>query len=219
VWQSDYQNRWQRLFFIVGILALAGFPFSPAFLGRLGAFVALVENAQWVLLLLGALALTFALIPLWRIGMNLRGTELREPSRREYAGLQLLGLAFVLMTIAPTIVAQAIEQNDSADAAIDLVIRTTDFAGVAIGFLTLAAPILISFGVARVNWSYPSAIESVARWAGRLLDLDWLARGIARLGEGVSALARGLAALAEENPTVWILLVALWIAIFILTTR
>jgi NADH:ubiquinone oxidoreductase subunit 2 (subunit N) len=219
MWQPDFQNRWSRLFFIIGIFSIAGIPLTPAFLGRVGAGVALAENGQWLIILISSIALAYALVPLWQIGLRLRGNDLREPTGVEYIGLQLLGLAFVVMSLASTVLAQAIEQSDSAQAALDLVVRTTDFGGVGIGFFALLAPLVISFGAARVDWGYRAELANVAQWAGRVLDLDWLARWIARMGEGISALASGLAALAEENPTVWILLVALWIAIFILTTH
>ncbi len=220
-WQSDYQSRWARLCFIVGIASLAGFPLSPAFLGKVGVYVALAEKAQGILLMLILLAMTFLLAPLWRIGIAVRGSEPREPTRAEYAGLQMLGITFIVITFSPIVIVQAIGQaaSDSANQALNTVIRTNDVIGVSIGFIVLLVPMAISFLLARLDWGYHPQWNDLVHFATRVIDLDWLARLLAGAAQKLSALAVNLSALAEENPTVWILLVGLWIAIFILTSR
>lgn len=217
VWQSDAQNRWARLFISAGILSLLGLPLTPAFLGRVGVYVSLIESRQWILFFLGVISATLAAKSHWQISASLRGAESREPTRVEYLGLQLLGLAFIVFGFGATLVAQV--TGESADHALDLVVRTDDVLAVAIAFAALIASVAMSFILARISWGYHAQGEEIAQFAARVLDLDWLARGLTRLGKSVSALAHGLAALAEENPTVWILFAALWIAIFILTTR
>ncbi len=220
-WQSDYQSRWSRLYFIAGVVSLAGLPLSPAFLGRAGTYVTMAESGQGILLIIILLATIFLLAPLWRIGMALRGGDPREPTRVEYAGLQTLGLVFVVVTFSPLAIAQALGQatSDSANQAINAVVRTNDVVGVGIGFAVLLTPLVISFLLARVDWGYHPQWEELIAFGTRVIDLDWLARLLAATGQRLSALAVNLSALAEENPTIWILLVGLWIAIFILTTR
>jgi hypothetical protein len=220
-WQSDYQSRWARLCFVAGIVSLAGLPLSPAFLGRAGAYVTMAESGQAVLLFLILLAMTFLLTPLWRIGMALRGVEPREPMRIEYTGLQILGLIFVVVTFSPLAIAQALGQatSDSANHAIDVVIRTNDVVGVGIGLAVVLTPLVTSFLLARIDWGYHPQWEELIAFMTLVIDLDWLARLLSATGQRLSALAVNLSALAEENPTVWILLVGLWIAIFILTSR
>lgn len=220
-WQSDYQSRWARLYFVAGIASLAGFPLTPAFLGKVGAFIALAEKGQGVLLILILLAMTFLLAPLWRIGIALRGSEPREPTRGEYAGLQFLGITFIVVAFSPIVILQAIGQtaSDSSNQALITVIRTNDVIGVGIGFIVLLAPMAISFLLARVDWGYHPQWDDLIRFASRVIDLDWLGGLLAGTGEKLSRLAVNLSALAEENPTVWILFVGLWIAIFILTSR
>lgn len=220
-WQSDHQSRWSRLYFIAGLVSLAGLPLSPTFLGRVGAYVAMFEAGQGIPLIIILLATTLLLLPLWQIGVALRGNEPREPTRMEYAGLQILGLAFVVITFSPLAITQAMGQtaSDSANQAIVTVIRTNDVVGVGIGFIVVLAPLFISFMLARVDLGYHPQWEELIAFATRVIDLDWLARLLAATGERLSALAVNLSALAEENPTVWILLVGLWIAIFILTSR
>lgn len=220
-WRSDYQSRLARLCFIVGVVSLAGLPLSPTFLGKVGIYVVLAEMAQGILLILILLSMTFLLSPLWRIGMAVRGDEPREPTRTEYAGLQMLGITFIVITFSPIVIVQAIGQvaSDSANQALNTVIRTNDVIGVAIGFIALLMPMVISFLLARVDWGYHPQWNDSMHFATRVIDLDWLARLLAGAAQKTSALALNLSALAEENPTVWILLVGLWIAIFILTSR
>jgi hypothetical protein len=55
--------------------------------------------------------------------------------------------------------------------------------------------------------------------AARLIDLEWLARALTSVGYQAGAIARGASTIAEENPTVWILLAGLWVAIFISILR
>jgi len=217
VWQSDAQNRWARLITSAGILSLLGLPLTPAFLGRVGVYVSLIESRQWILFLLAALAATLAASSLWQISASLRGAESREPTHAEYLGLQILGLTFIVFGFGATLLAQV--TGESADRALDLVIRTDDILAVVIALVALIASVTLSFFLARVDWGYHAQGEDIAQFAARVIELDWLARWLTRLGESISALAHGLAALAEENPTVWILFAALWIAIFILTTR
>jgi len=83
-----------RLVWFLGLLALAGLPLTPAFLGRIGLYVALVESGEWLFLLLAGATMLIILTPLWNLGLALRGSESREPTRVEYAGLVLALLAF-----------------------------------------------------------------------------------------------------------------------------
>lgn len=216
-WQPDAQNRWARFFFVGGIFSLAGTPLTPAFLGRIGANIALIENGQGLIFFLGTIAASFALAPLWQINAELRGAQDREPTRSEYLGLQILGLAFIVYGFGATIVSQV--TGNAAERALDLVVRTDDYPAAALSILSLLGSLVISFWLARVKWGHHVQGEEIAQLAERVMDLNWLARGLTRLGESASALGASLSALAEENPTIWILFAALWIAIFILTTR
>jgi hypothetical protein len=53
----------------------------------------------------------------------------------------------------------------------------------------------------------------------QLFDLDWLQRTVTAIGYNIGALARGTTTIAEENPTVWILLAGLWVAIVVSILR
>lgn len=219
-WRAGNENRWRRLTWLAGLVALAGLTLTPASLGRVGLYVSIWEAGQWPLLLIAATVTLLVLAPLWNFGFALEGDERREPTRVEYAALELLGLVFVALTFAPTLIARVLgaSASDSADRAMDRVIRTNDALGVGIGFVALIAPIILSL-LGRARRGPHSRLEALAERAARLIDLAWLARWITNVGYAMGAAVRNLSALAEENATVWILLVALWIAIFILIPR
>lgn len=220
-WRAGNQDRWARLVWFIGLLSLAGLPLSPAFLGRVGLYVSLWEAEQWLLLLIAGTATMLILAPLWNLWFALQGSERREPTRVEYAALELIGLVFVALTFAPTLIARVLgaSASDSAERAIDRVIRTNDALSVSIGFATLIVPIILSLFLRRAMRGPHSKFESMTEHAARVIDLAWLAEWITRVGYALGTMAQNLSALAEENATVWILLVALWIAIFILIPR
>jgi hypothetical protein len=218
-WRAENRNYYPRLVWFLGLLALAGLPLTPAFLGRIGLYVALAESGEWLLLLLVGATMLIILTPLWNLGLALRGSELREPTRVEYAGLALALLAFAALAFTPMLVAPALGIGESAERALDRVIRTNDALGVAAGAVVLILPVIGAFFLRVIAREYrPSARSFVARLA-RVSDLEWLEHGLSRVGFQIGAIARGAFTLTEENPTVWILFVSLWVAIFIAIAR
>jgi hypothetical protein len=135
--------------------------------------------------------------------------------------LLILTLVWVALSFAPMLIAHALAPGvgNSAQGVMLRVIWTNDLVGVVIGFAATLLPFVLSIflrGIARRF--HPQPLSTVPR-AARLFDLDWLETAFAGIGYEMGAAARNLSALAEENPTVWILLVALWIAIFVLLPR
>jgi len=220
-WRAENRNRWQRLIWFAALLSLAGIPLTPAFLGRVGLYVALWETGNALLLLIAGAATLVLLMPLWNFGLALKGSELREPTRVEYAGLVVISLAGAALAFLPLLIAHALapDVGASAERALDLVVRTNDALGVAIGVVTLVIPIVGSFFARTlVRDLRPSSTAFVVRVA-RLIDLEWLERILTAIGFQMGSVARNLSTIAEENPTVWILFAALWIAIFIVIAR
>lgn len=220
-WRAENRNRWARLTWFAGLVTIAGLPLTPAFLGRVGLYVSIWESADKWLVLIAGLVTWLALAPLWNIGESLQGTESRDPNRAENIGLLILILAWVALSFAPLLIAHALapEVGNSAEGVMLRVIWTNDLVGVVIGFAATLLPFVLSIflrGIARRF--HPQPLSTVPR-AARLFDLDWLEAAFAGIGYEMGAAARNLSALAEENPTVWILLVALWIAIFVLLPR
>ncbi len=220
-WRAENRNRYPRLIWFAGILALAGLPLTPAFLGRVGVYVSLWETGQWLLLLVASATTMLTLAPLWNLGFELSSAENREPTRVEYAGLGVLVATFAALALAPMLIAHALAPGvgDAAERAIDRVIRTSDAPGVAIGFALLILPVVGSYWMRGAARDFRPRANSPILRAARLLDLDWLARGLTAIGYRLGALARGASTIAEENPTIWILLAGLWIAIFISIAR
>ncbi len=220
-WRAENRNRWARLIWFAGIFSLASIPLTPAFLGRLGLLVALTEYSQWVMLALIGVTSLFIFAPLWNFGFTLKGTEERAPTRAEYAGLIVLALFTGTLALAPMMIAHALAPavGDAAERALDRVIRTNDLIGVIIGAIILLAPVIASYILRNMpRGLHPASASWEARLA-RALELDWLEQVIANVGLQISAAARSSITIAEENPTVWILLMSLWIAIFIIIAR
>ncbi len=220
-WRAENLNRFPRLIWFAALFAFAGLPLTPAFLGRLGVYVALWESNNGLLMLIAGISTLIVLIPLWGFGFAIRGGELREPHRVEYVGLAIIALAFVALALAPMPIAHALGRQAGAFAerALDLVIRTDDVVGVGLGTAILVLAVIGSFLV------QPSAREIYRQWGtlirnlAGVLDLEWGERFLGTLGYRVSALVRDVSTITEENPTVWLLFVALWVAIFVMIAR
>ena len=218
-WRAENRNYYPRLVWFLGLLALAGLPLTPAFLGRIGLYVALVESGEWLLLLLAGATTLIILTSLWNLGLALRGSELREPTRVESAGLALALLAFAALAFTPMIVAPALGIGESAERALDRVIRTNNTLGVAAGAIALILSVIGAYFLRVLTREYRPNARSFATRLARASDLEWLERGLSRVGFQIGAVARGAFTLTEENPTVWILFVSLWVAIFIAVAR
>lgn len=202
----------------IAICALAGLPLTPAFLGRLGLYVALVENGEWLLLVLVFLATFVVCASLWHWTSTLKGTEPRAPTRIEIAGLLVALVPFVILTLAAWLIAPALGIAESSERALARVVWTNDALGVGIGLGVLLLAVVGSYIIhTRIA---PRAEERtlIARLA-RASELEWLERAAIRIGWHASVLARNVFALTEENPTVWILFAALWVGIFIAIAR
>jgi hypothetical protein len=217
-WRAENRNYYPRLVWFLAMFALAGLPLTPAFLGRIGLYVALSESGEWLLLLLAFATTLSVFTPLWRWAFAIKGSEAREPSRVESAGLVAILLAFAVLAFAPMLLAPALGIHTSAERALDRVIRTNNALGILVGAVVLILPVLGAYFVRARADQRPSARSFVARLA-RVSDLEWLEGAVGRLGSRLGVVARDAFTIAEENPTVWILLAGLWVAIFIAIAR
>ncbi|HEX7588271.1 MAG TPA: hypothetical protein VF478_08155, partial [Anaerolineae bacterium] len=216
-WRAENRNRYPRLIWFAGILSLAGLPLTPGFLGRAGLYVSLWETGQWLILVIAGVTTALLLVPLWNLAFDLQGTENRKATRIENAGLVLMTLSGAALAFAPMLIAHALgpDVGNSAERAFDRSIRTNDVLGVAIGFAVLILPVIGSYYLRIPARHFHPRAGSLLLRAAHVIDLEWLARASTIFGYRVGALARGASTIAEENPTVWILLAGLWVAIFI----
>jgi hypothetical protein len=218
-WSAGNRSEYARVAWFLGLLALAGLPLTPAFLGRIGLYVALTESGEWLFLLLAGAATLIVLARLWGLGLALRGNELRDPTRAEYVGLGLIAFAFAALAFTPMLLAPALDISESAERALDRVIRTNNALGVAIGAVVLILPIIGAYFSRVLARDYHPGAHSVIARLARVGDLEWLEREVSRVGFQIGAITRGAFTLTEENPTVWILFISLWVAIFIAIAR
>ncbi len=220
-WRAEGRIRWTRWLWLAGLLSLAGFPLTPAFLGRAGVYASLWQANQFALLIVNGLISLAVLFSLWRFAFGIQAAQHRAPVRAEYVPLVLIAVTLVGLTLSSLALAPALSETmgASAESALDRVIRTSDAAAVFAGFVFLLAPLIAAFPLARLNLSLPPRADAILRAAARVGDLTWLITPLMRAVYRVGAFARDAGALVESNPTIWVLLAALWIAILVLFPR
>ncbi|MBI5302347.1 MAG: hypothetical protein HY868_09430 [Chloroflexi bacterium] len=220
-WRAENRNRWARLSWFAGVVTLLAPPLSPAFLGRVGVYISLWEAGQGLALLLVGAATSLLIAPLWNFAFAVRGAEERAPHRHESAALIILALTFSALTFAPLPIVQALGETmrDASEAAMVRVIWTNNAIGVISSFVILFVPMIVSFFLSDIVRGWHLRVNS--RWMrlARVFDLYWLERITLRGGTQIGTLARRVSIIAEENPTVWLLLAGLWVAILILVLR
>ncbi len=220
-WRAENRNRWARLVWFAGVFCVAGLPLTPAFIARLGLYVSLFESGNWWLLLLVGAVTTVACAPLWAFGAALEGSEDRDPTRSEYAGLGILAAVLVALGLAPLPIAQSLSSamDYSAEAAMTRVVWTNDLLGISVAGVIVLASLFASFAISEYASKFRPQPRSLIPRLARAADLNWLEKTVTGVGFEMGAAARNISAIAEENPAVWMLLVALWIAIFVLFPR
>ncbi len=220
-WRAENRNHLARWIWIASILVLAGMPLTPAFVGRIGAYAALLQSGAWWFILVAGLATAWVLIPLWNQGLTLASPEPRTATVTETAGLSLFTLFCAVLGLVPMPIAQSLA--DDFGAAADVAFgRLVSPEGLVVGSIALLV-VVVPVGLAYVWRKSSEAVERQSPgWIGgvaRVLELGWLARLMAGSGFEMSRIARATVSIVEENPTIWLLLVALWIAIFVLLPR
>lgn len=220
-WRAENRNRWARLLWFAGVFCLLALPLSPAFLGRVGVYVSLWESTQAVAFLLVGAATTLLIAPLWNFAFAVRGTEERAPTVSESIALGLLVIVFLALSFAPMPIAQTFgtPMREASDAAMVRVIWTNNVLGVVSSFVILFVPMLVSFLLAGVVRGWHLRANSFWMRLARAFDLYWLERIVIHIGTQTGIIARRVSIIAEENPTVWLLLAGLWVAILILVLR
>lgn len=217
-WRAAQPNLISRALGVSVVCSLMGLPLTPAFLGRLGLYVTLVESGEWLLLAL-AFATTLRVgASLWQWMDTLPAEALRAPTRHESVGLLIALVAFVGFAGAAWLIAPALGIGEAAARALARVVWTNNVLGVAIGALVLVVPLVGAYFWRARSVARFDEHTFVARLA-RASELEWLERAATHVGWRISVLVRNVFALTEENPTVWILFAALWVAIFIAIAR
>lgn len=202
----------------IGICALVGLPLTPAFLGRLGVYVALVENGEWLLFALVFVTTLVVCASLWHWTSTRKGTESRAPTRSEFAGLLVALVPFAILALVAWLIAPALNIAESSARALERVVWTNNALSVGIGVVVLLLPFVGAY-VLRARVAARADERALVAQLARASELEWLERAAVQVGWRASVLARDVFALAEENPTVWILFAALWVGIFIAIAR
>lgn len=220
-WRAENRNHWPKSLWVLAVLAIAGLPLTPVFVGRASLYVAMWDTGNaWFLLLAGVITIA-VLAPLWRYVVALAAPEPRDPTRIETLGLAVLLFGFFVLGLAPLPIVQALGPSmaDSAQSAIGQSTGSSGAVAMVVSFAVILLALVISLVLRRAAQYYRPPTSSLLARTARFADMEWLERTVTGVGFEMGAAARNFAALAEENPAVWILLVALWVAIFVLIPR
>lgn len=203
-----------------GLVSLGQVPLTPAFVGRVGLYVSWMRDAHWGLLVIAAITSGLVLANVWQARLGAEPAEdWPEGRQRQLAALTVLGLSFAILALAPMPVANLLytEMASSAASALGMLFYP-DVILFLLALAVLLLPLDLSFVFRRSRLAAPESHLTPAQ-AVDVLGFDALIRVAASVGYQMGVAARNVSAIAEENPIIWILLVALWIAIFILIPR
>ncbi len=220
-WPEGPSSIWCKVSWFAGFFSIAHVPFTPAFLGRLALYIALWEKSQFVLLSIAAATTWVGQIALLNKRPNPASEKSARPQKAQFGGLVLLDLVFLALGLGAVIYTPILApyMSNSTQSAINLAIWTDDLVGVLSGVAFLAVPMLAAFALAPMARRHSLPIATVTGGLNWLANLDWLGSALAAVGYEMGRAARNLSSIVEENPIVWIMLVALWAAIFILIPR
>jgi hypothetical protein len=209
---------WRQVLWFAGIGALAGLPLTPAFWGRVSFYALAWRQGDGLILLAGFVLTTLALAPLVPLGVAVASGDPRRPSVFEYAGIFIalvvfLGAGVAAFAIAPFLGADAAKVLAFAG---NVVVQPRDGVetGAVLAAIILPAPLAFYFG--RAWASLRVRLDVWPERVGGLLALEWFfgwgGRGLMALSAG----ARRVVDLVEQHPLAWLLLFALWLALWVL---
>ena len=209
---------WLQVLWGAGLLVACGFPFTPAFLGRVGFYATELQNGDSVLIVAVVGATALALIPLWKMFLSVRELEPRRPTLVEYVAIALLLLPMLAEGLVPFNVlgffGRAVQ--DGGVPAYDALFHADNFLTPILLLIAVLLPLLRSFILARA-WVPPSyQFRGVERVLDASLNLDALARGGARIVESLGVALRQVIYLLEQHPIGWLVFAAIWLALWIL---
>lgn len=203
-----------------GMVGLANVPLSPAFVGRVSLYLSWIENIQWGLVLIAGAATGVAVASLWQARLGAEPPkEWPEGRSRQFVALGILCFVYGILGLAPMPITNGLSSDLSNAAASALrALTSTNLIAVVIAWIVLLVPLGIGFIFGRRRVVPIQPLPTEVR-TGDVLGLDSIIGLGASVGHEMGVVARNISAIAEENPIVWILLVALWIAIFVLIPR
>lgn len=221
LWRSDNPT-WASLLWLGGVLTLGNVPLTPAFVGRAGLYQYLWNNGGFGFLLFAGLTTTLVLVPLWTARLRSEQATGSQPhSRWDTSALILLAVLCAPFSFAPMPIAHAVTSgiSTSADAALAEMTRANGSLGLVASLGLVIIPVVVSFLLRRPQVGYAPLKGNRVSFLARLVDLDWLVPAITSVGFEMGVVARNISTIAEENPILWIVLLGLWIAIFIVIPR
>lgn len=208
----------RRILWGIAVLAAVGFPLTPAFLGRVGLYSLAARSGESLLVLALVAVSTIALVPLIRGFLQPFSTDSDKPNWLEYMGAAGLILPTIGEGLAPFFVTSVFGRDveDASTAAFDALVHSSSLLSPIILMFALLLPLPLAFFVARSKatvgswpWRLPDGLR-------RVLDLSGPGQALITGFDLVGVAARQVSALVEQHPIGWILLAAIWVAVWLL---
>lgn len=207
-----------RILWAAAILTAAGFPLTPGFLGRVGLYAAAFGSGQGLLAVALSAVATLALIPLWRGFLSPLAGQDNKPNVLEYVGIAGLLLPIVAEGAAPFYLTGLFgrEVEDASTFAFDALYHSSSPLGPIAVLASVLLPLPIAFFIARGTLSTANRRWEVQASFTRAFDLLGLRRALILGLDSLGVAARQVSALIEQHPIGWILLAAIWVAVWLL---
>ncbi len=212
---------WKQVLWLGSILSIAGSPLTVGLLGRVGLLAALAEGGEYALLLLVAAIAFLAPVPLFVEFLQAGKIQERRPTYLEYAAIVLLLGGVVGGGVFPFVFSAWLgpAAQEASALASDALFHAPSplFPLLLLTLVLLPIPLVFLFAL-RLG-EQRQRFQDPAGPLVPLLDLTWLARGMDRLSDSTGALVHRASALIEQYPIGWVLFAAIWLAIWLLSSR
>jgi formate hydrogenlyase subunit 3/multisubunit Na+/H+ antiporter MnhD subunit len=208
----------RRVAWAAAILIAAGFPLTPAFLGRVGLYASSIAAGEGILVAALVAGTTLALLPLFRELLHSPLEGEMKPKLPEYFGLAVMLLPAIVEGMTPFVLVSFFgrQVEDGAAFAFDALYHARNVLGPTLLFGALLLPLPLAFIIERARTGATRPRGYAPQWIRRVLDLSALGRALVKVLDSVGLTARQVSALVEQHPLGWLLFAAFWLAVWLL---
>lgn len=217
--RSNSRRRpFRRILWGVAIFCAAGFPGTPAFLGRVGLYAAAFHTNDPLVVLAMVAATTLVIIPFWTRFLLPFDSEQQSSDRLEFALVVLLLIPMLLEGLLPFVLTSFFGRSveDGGTFAFDSLLHGGSFWEPIVLLGSVLLPPLSAFLISKRTLETGITAAGVPDGIKRLLDLSTPGRFLVLLLDSLGLAARQISALIEQHPLGWILFAAIWVAVWLL---
>lgn len=212
---------WSKLMWGGALLTAVAVPLTPGFWARFGLFATSIVERRPLLILLLTATSSLAVIPLARAVIETPRRDEQPISRAEYLAIVLSLAPILIAGLFPFALPAPFGRivQDGGAVAYDALFKSSNPALSALLIAVLFLPLVLGVIIARqwrlvsLHWNgLPSRVTDV-------LELGELGRAGIHLAEGIATLIRQSLRLVERPPVAWLLFVAIWAALWVITLQ